>query len=611
MAIAVDLPTPYFCITQARCRLCQFLLEDGEPIVASIGDGDEGVSCEFSFHKHTTFYDEELDIKLHMCLTDKCRFRTKATVCFHISCYEFRFYEITPGFLAATHYTFPPPLTEERRRTQYIRQSLINNLQQQQTKLWFRELPMELCAMVASHLVQECANLTGQEQVDGCNSDSVADITLDLNQPVYATYVKIDGRSYIKALRNRNEARNKTKGEISIRLSTPIIQDGKANKDMFIAQDHLGIRRIFFVSPEHVQQWCRAPPSVPGAWWKHLPQDNIPSTMVFKIDGFKIRDVQGLQKGSPVWQLPISSIPSPIDLLTLETPKEYPNGLRMRFFDCNSPDILGYFVATNGARTYSILSHKQGQKLDDSLFEEIGSPNCHWMYMPISEGEYLTDICRRAGCVAVRTETIGLTFSTNRGRTAVFGLYGHDNVDLRRVAALARTPCRIYFNQADASGTLNVDFIAPEDNGTTTTQDNIPSMPVSVSPCPISEPNEVWVHTSCSMRRLTSIQPCINASASHRPIVGMLLYYHDGHRESIGQFRLDWSIKPFSIGETDKLYICCKRTKKSWGYVASVMTQPPLHRQEGRWLDVAQVGVLDWWFSSRHSVLFYDNVWLN
>ncbi|KAG8673851.1 hypothetical protein FPOAC2_07320 [Fusarium poae] len=603
MADAGYPPTPYYCITEARCRLCQFSLQDGETIVADIGDN--GVSCEFSFHRRTTFYDDELDIKLHMCLAKKCRSRTKAIVCFHSSCYEFRFRAITPAFLAATDYTFPPPLTEERRRTQYIRQSLTYSLQQ--AKFWPREIPLELCAMVVSLLLQDCAALTSQEQVDRCNSDVATDVTLDLNRPIYATYVKIDGRSYIKAL--GDEPRNSTKGQLTIRLSPPI-QDRKADKDIFVAKDHLGIRRIFFVSPRHVEQWCRTPPSVPGAWWEHLPQCDIPSTMVFKTDGFKFRGIQGLQNKSPAWQLPVSTQPPLIDLLSLEAPKECPNGLRMRFFDCNSPDAIGYFVATDGARTFSVLSHKRGQEVETSLFKEIDSPICFWMYMPISEDEYLTDICRRAGHLILRIDTLGLTFTTNRGRTAVFGLYGHASVNIQRVAAIPRRPSRIYYNQPDARGTRNADFIALE-NSDTTTQDNIPKMPVSVSPCPDTHGNEIWVHTSCNMRRLTGIQPCINTSASHRPVVGMLLYYHDGHRESIGQFRLDWSIKPIAVGETDKLYISGKRMKKSWGYVASVTTQAPLDRGVDCWLDVPQVGVLEWWFSSRHSVLFYDNVRLN
>ncbi|KAF5661805.1 hypothetical protein FHETE_8269 [Fusarium heterosporum] len=212
MANAVHPATPYYCITQARCRLCQFLPEDGEPIVVDIGD--DGISCEISFYWRTTFYDDELDIKLHMCLADECGSRPKAT-------------------------------------------------------LWPRKLPTELWAMVAGLLLRDCATFTAQEQVDGCNSDNAADITLDLNQPVYATYVRIDGRAYIKAL--GHEARNETKTEISIRLSTPIIQDGNANKNIFVAEDYLGICRIFFVSPKYVEQWCRAPPRVPGAWWKHLP----------------------------------------------------------------------------------------------------------------------------------------------------------------------------------------------------------------------------------------------------------------------------------------------------------------------------------------------------
>ncbi|KAG5789807.1 hypothetical protein H9Q69_011136 [Fusarium xylarioides] len=252
--------TPYYCITEARCRLCQFLLQDGDSIVTDIGDNR--VSCEFSFHRRTTFYDDELDIKLHMCLAKECRSRTKAIVCFHSSCYEFRFYAITPAFLAATDYAFPPPLTEERRRTQYIQQSLTYSLQQ--AKFWPRELPTEIWAMVAGLLLQDCAALTSQEQVDRCNSDVAKDIALDLNRTVYATYVKIDGRSYIKAL--GNEPRNSTERQLAIQLSPPIIQDRNADKDMFVAKDHIGIRQIFFVSPRHVEQWCRAPPNVPGVW---------------------------------------------------------------------------------------------------------------------------------------------------------------------------------------------------------------------------------------------------------------------------------------------------------------------------------------------------------
>lgn len=93
--------------------------------------------------------------------------------------------------------------------------------------------------------------------------------------------------------------------------------------------------------------------------------------------------------------------------------------------------------------------------------------------------------------------------------------------------------------------------------------------------------------------------------------MGMLLHYADGHRESIGQFRLDWAVEPIMVAKLEKLYFCGKRTKKSWGYVAHVTTEPPASRARSSWLDVDQAGTLEWWFSTRHSVLFYNNIRLN
>ncbi|KAF5019171.1 hypothetical protein F66182_8821 [Fusarium sp. NRRL 66182] len=595
---------------QARCRLCQFLLADDEVIVAMVGD--DRVSCEFSFGRYTTFYDDELDIKLHTCLVGECSLRTKATVCFHARCHEARFYSITPAFLAATCYTYNPSLSEERRRARYIQKALVCNLQQ--ARLWPRELATELWTMVAGLLLEDCAAFTAQEQLRKC--DKAEEYTVDLTQPVYASYVKIDGRVYVRNLQNK--ARTDVKGGSRIMLLAPG-KHAKENegKDMFVAEDHLGIRQIIFASPKRCDEWFRSHPSTPGAWWKHISQGDIRSTVTIRSDGFKIRDIKGGRKGSSAlaprigWQVPVSVSPTTIDLLTLKIPEEYPSNLRMRFFDCNGPDTIGYFVATDGARTLAILSHKQDQQVDPSFFEDVDAPICFWIYMPINKGEYLTDICRRAGSLTVRTETIGLTFSTNRGRTVVFGLYGHENVDFRRVAALPHTPCRVYFNQADSLGRRNVEFIAVENGRTATTQDSIPSPPASVSHCPYTQSNEIWIHSSCSMRHLTLVHACVDKSAPHQPVIGMLLYYTDGHRESVGQFRLDWSTESITVREMDRLYICGKRTKQNWGYVAAATTRPPLNQAEGCWLDVAQAGLLEWWFSSRHSVLFYNNSRLN
>ncbi|KAM5352737.1 hypothetical protein ACJ41O_005459 [Fusarium nematophilum] len=428
-----------------------------------------------------------------MCLAAKCMSRTETTVCFHGRCHEFRFYSVTPTFLAATHYAFAPGVSDERRRADYIQQALSRNLQR--AGCWPRELPPELWLMVARLLVEPSAVLTAQEQVHGC--DATGDSVLDLTQPIYASYVKIDGRCYVKSLQNIAGA-SPNKGT---RLLLPA--PSTEGRDIFVAEDHLGVRQVVFVSPKRRDEWRRNHPNLPGAWWRHVLHKAIPSAATIRSD------------------------------------------------------------------------------------------------------------VQRAGCLIIQTETIGITFSTNKGRTALFGLYGHENVDFRRVATLPRGPCRVYFNQLDqAAGRYDVNLVAFE-RAAATSQDMLPNPPVSISRFPYTQSNEVWVHSSCTMLHVTEVHACINRTDPHRPVTGMLLCYADGHRECMGHLRLDWVGEPILVGETDKLYICGKRTKKNWGYVAAVTTRAPVSGAEGRWLDVAQAGTLEWWFSSRHSVLYYDSVRLN
>lgn len=113
------------------------------------------------------------------------------------------------------------------------------------------------------------------------------------------------------------------------------------------------------------------------------------------------------------------------------------------------------------------------------------------------------------------------------------------------------------------------------------------------------------------MLGVVEAHPCINSTAVYRPVVGMLLHYADGHRESIGQVRLGWVVEPIVVTELEKLCLHGKRTEKSWGYVAYVTTEPPARLDGSNWLEVGRAGILEWWFSSRHSVLFYSNTRLN
>ena len=86
-----------------------------------------------------------------------------------------------------------------------------------------------------------------------------------------------------------------------------------------------------------------------------------------------------------------------IDLGSLQRPGRYAAGLRMFYFDCNAPGTTGYSVATDGISIFSIHAHRQDD--DTRIYADVGS-SCHWIYMPLDAGEYLTEISRRYGVYA-------------------------------------------------------------------------------------------------------------------------------------------------------------------------------------------------------------------
>ena len=110
------------------------------------------------------------------------------------------------------------------------------------------------------------------------------------------------------------------------------------------------------------------------------------------------------------------------------------------------------------------------------------------------------------------------------------------------------------------------------------------------------------------MKDIIEITLCVDKTACHKPIIGMLLHYSDEHRACVGQFRLDWVLRPIVVNQARKLHIGIKRTKKGFPYVAYIDVRLPADRNFLSWLDVSWSGTLEWSFSHRQCKLNYcDN----
>lgn len=130
----------------------------------------------------------------------------------------------------------------------------------------------------------------------------------------------------------------------------------------------------------------------------------------------KIRDIRTKPKTSEAfqthinWPLPLPSPLEVIDLVSLSRPA-VPIPFQMRSVDLNAPGTIGYSVAFDVKSFVSIVAHKRNEAPNASLYKYAHSGYL-WMYMPINEGEYVTDVCRRVGNQLMERQYIGLIVRT-------------------------------------------------------------------------------------------------------------------------------------------------------------------------------------------------------
>lgn len=106
---------------------------------------------------------------------------------------------------------------------------------------------------------------------------------------------------------------------------------------------------------------------------------------------------------------------------------------------------------------------------------------------------------------------------------------------------------------------------------------------------------------------VVDIACCVDMTISHRPIIGMLMYYASGHRACIGQCRLDWVLDKSRVDPAILLRIGLAKTRKNFPYVAKICLseQAATISDSISWMDVPWHGKLEWWFSQRQCQLYH------
>lgn len=219
---------------------------------------DDHETTQFQFRRYTT-HEDETGICFHMCCKSRCIRNGRRVPCFHRDCYSVKLLPISSNFLAATDYVFSPPIRFELERQERIKRTLARNLGLGS----LRQLPQDVCYMIAGYLYRQLAAIACQ---DVARHLYPSNSTFDLTHDVYATYVSIEGISYLQSLQN-SPLGNDTKGRRILDA-----RQGHIIRTIYVAYDHVGIRNIYFELPKR-DDLCNSSLDCCGVWWKQLARN--------------------------------------------------------------------------------------------------------------------------------------------------------------------------------------------------------------------------------------------------------------------------------------------------------------------------------------------------
>ncbi|CCT69648.1 uncharacterized protein FFB20_10513 [Fusarium fujikuroi] len=557
--------------------------------------GSQRFSMDFKLRMTETVHDSYEWINLHTCARRRCMMQGRRVPFFHQECVCFRLYDISDALTTSGEWSFEPPASEISRRSHRIKNLLAPKLRDQ---LQIR-LPLETLMTITGHLVRECAAVTAEEQSLGT---AVSDTTLDIRRDIYANYTAVEGVRYVKSL--CNTASNFGDQD----YPTLLCKKSKPIDKIWIAEDHRGIRSVIFCGKDSP---LVGPTPITKSWWRSLTISNDTKEIAIKSDGLKLRDIvvsgdTGPKPNSISWADP-SHPENVIDIMTLEPIGVVPERLRMMPFTCNASGTTGYTAVTGGPSVAMIHAHGHD---DTSFYADMDSayPRDFFMHMPLDDGEYVTQICRRHGLGAGNRPSACFVFTTNKGRDTLFGTSGPPEscLALERMVTPAESGTTIWFNDSSSVQSKSLRYLAC-DVTEPASQRPFPASLVPNAPCFWTTSTEPWFVSSCSMEGLVAMTLCRDTALFYRPIIGILVEYENGHRECLGQYRFDRTLAKLRLDHATDLYIGSLRTIRSYLYVAEITTSPPYESGISSWMRVSRHGRLEWWSSLRHSIVRYTS----
>ncbi|KAI1821607.1 hypothetical protein F4861DRAFT_518075 [Xylaria intraflava] len=562
----------------STCSLCRFEVVPGENIVAVLDDGK--ISTEFRFGPVIT-RDDSLSAVLVHCQGSCTHSYGWAFAC-HVQCFRFTGYKPSMDLFRALAYELAPSAAVQKQRYKWLQSSFVLHL-----KLGSRRLPHELSLLIAQYCIREYAIAATWLQTSGPNTYSVGVLG-----GIWACYVMIDGVRYISSFANKPSA------NAQLILG---IEEAADTHQIYVAEDHLGIRRVCF---RHSSPPC-SNDSASELWWRTFSVHDGTRIRVH-ADGLKIRRLECTPSDAIselatniAWLTPE---PRP-DLIRLRPISAFPRThLRMASTVCNDPRTTAY-SASWLFHVFHLHAHIDGE---DSKYNSVTLPSAKhmiWLYMPINKGEYISQIWKRAAPI-IHNHDLALLMVTNKGRTMMLGAqlrYHWAPCNWTLLYSSDGSASRIFF-EACPWGISKLGFESPEP----ARQGRLPFIPPPTSPYPEATVLNQYTYSSAALESVVALTPCEVKVAGKPSIIGLLFRYSDGSRACLGQFRLDWATAPLVVDGSSKLWLTFDMDDGG-PFVDSVGVSHPPKPMSPRCLHISWVGKLEWWAGCGQCKVYYQN----
>ncbi|KAF4963231.1 hypothetical protein FSARC_8729 [Fusarium sarcochroum] len=284
-----------------------------------------------------------------------------------------------------------------------------------------------------------------------------------------------------------------------------------------------------------------------------------------------------------------------------------------KVFYCDKPGITGYSACMIDGDLVDLHSHVRGEDFSCYRAVPVDGDRLHavWLYLPVEENERIVEVWRRIRRPYFCRDIPLLR--TNKGRVLALGAHHgmyEKEITYERLTSFPKSgPQRFWYS-------------CPQDGIDCFAFDTLDLRCSRQEPRVLNNPN-TFVHsgigdqnffTTAKLENVVEVTPCKAWGPGTTGIVGLVFLYSDGHRDSVGQVRLDHLMSPIEIDSTHEQHDMWLATRdyhyngSSGNYftVVEMMRVMPSFAEninggnpaeEGlRWMRVRWRGRLDWLF---------------